>query len=68
MDSTRGSQILDQEVVTVSCAGKRGLNSDLSGPTDAGADVQAAEGMKSVTAGDGMLEGRKEGWRRMAWG
>lgn len=64
----RGSQTLDQEAVTVTCAGKSGLNSDLSGPTDEGADVQAAEEMKSVTTRDGMLGGRKEGRRRMAWG
>lgn len=63
-----GSQTLDQEVVTVPCAGKRGLNSDLSEPTDEGADVHAAEEMKSVTTGDGMLGGKEEGRRRMAWG
>lgn len=32
----RGSQTLDQEAVTVTCAGKRGLKSDLSGPQTRG--------------------------------
>lgn len=47
-----GSQAAGQEAVTVTCAGKKGLNSDVSGPRDKGADVQAAKEIKSIRTGE----------------
>lgn len=47
-----GSQAAGQEAVTVTCAGKKGLNSDVSGPRDEGVDVQAAEEMRSIRTGE----------------
>lgn len=60
-----GSQAVGQEAVTVTCSGKEGLNSDLSGLRDKGANEQAAEEMQSTPAGKRRGVGSQE-WGRMA--